>query len=182
MMVADKNMVHRASFGFAMVVCLDLARMCSATIVTMDRVRKAALAETPLGQPAVITVNMIVRLALASEARILADQTFRSRNEVDDIATAINLAFSATAEAAADSLDAETYMALTRLHGDVTRHLGDRGRQLPRVISYTMQAVLPSLRMAQRSYGDPKRHQELINENRVVHPAFMPRTGVMLAV
>jgi prophage DNA circulation protein len=45
-----------------------------------------------------------------------------------------------------------------------------------------MQAVLPSLRMAQRSYGDPKRHQELINENRVVHPAFMPRTGVMLAV
>ena len=41
---------------------------------------------------------------------------------------------------------------------------------------------MPSLRMAQRAYADPSRHEELIAENHVVHPAFMPREGIMLAV
>jgi prophage DNA circulation protein len=36
--------------------------------------------------------------------------------------------------------------------------------------------------MAQRAYADPTRHEELISENHVVHPAFMPREGIMLAV
>jgi len=95
---------------------------------------------------------------------------------------AMNAAFSQTTEIAADDLDAATYMALTRLHGDVTTHLAARGRELPRVIAYSMQAVMPSLRLAQRAYADPKRYQEMIAENRVVHPAFMPRNGKMLAV
>jgi prophage DNA circulation protein len=64
----------------------------------------------------------------------------------------------------------------------VVKHLVERGRQLPRVITYNYQQVMPSLRMAQRAYADPLRHVELINENHVVHPAFMPRDGKMLAV
>ena len=182
MLVADRDMTDPAMFAFAFNVCIDLARHCEATLVTMDRVRKAALAETPVGLPAVGTVMDIVRLTLAMEARIVAYMTFKSREEADAIAEQMTIAFTETAESAADDLDAGTYMAITRLHGDVIQHLADRGRQLPRVITYNHPAVMPSLRMAQRAYADPSRHTELINENHVVHPAFMPREGIMLAV
>ncbi|MGY3119125.1 prophage DNA circulation protein [Bradyrhizobium sp. S3.14.4] len=182
MMGADFNMINLPTFCIALGIALDLARHSYATLVTMDRVRKAALAETPKSLPAVLCVNAIVRLTLCCEARIIAFMTFRSREEVDRVSDAMNEAFSETSEAAADSLDAGTYMALIRLHGDVTAHLADRGRQLPRVIRYEFQQVMSSLRMAQRAYADPKRYKELINENHVVHPAFMPRVGKMLAV
>jgi prophage DNA circulation protein len=182
MMIADENMIDLPTFGTAFSICLDLARNCNATLVTMDRVRKAALAETPVSLPATQTVLAIVRLTLACEARIISSMTFASRDEVDAIATAMNDAFSQTSEIAADDLDSYTYMALIRLHGDVTRHLADRGRQLPRVIAYQYQMVMPAMRMAQRAYTDPSRYQELIAENGVVHPAFMPREGNMLSV
>ena len=182
MLVADYNMINMPSFAFAFGVCVDLARFSQATIVTMDRVRKAALAETPISLPAVQTVLAIVRITLAAEARIIAYAAYKSQDEVNAVATAINAAFSETSEVAADDLDSGTYMALIRLHGDVVKHLADRARRLPRVISYEYSMVMPALRMAQRAYGDPTRYQELINENSVVHPAFMPREGKMLAV
>jgi prophage DNA circulation protein len=182
LMGVDKNMTDLSIFCFAFNVAVDLARHCQATLATMDRIRKAALDEKPMSLPAVLTVLSIVRLTLAMEARIVAYMSFRSREEVDEIANQMNLAFSETSEIAADDLDAATYMALVRLHGDVTRHLADRGRMLPRVINYTYQMAMPSLRMAQRVYSDPRRHTELISENHVVHPAFMPVSGKMLAV
>jgi hypothetical protein len=182
MMVADKNMTDLAVFSFALTLCLDLARHSSATLTTMDRVRKAALAEQPMSLPAVQTVLTIVRLTLATESRIVAYMKFRSHEQVDEIATSINAAFSQTAEIAADDHNAATYMAITRLHGDVTRHLAERGRRLPRIIAYSYPVSIPALRMAQYVYADTSRYHELIEENHVVHPAFMPREGKMLAV
>lgn len=182
MMVADRNMVDLPTFGFAFNVCTDLARHCGATLTTMDRVRMAALKEAPLGLPAVLTVLSIVRLTLATEARIIAFMTFRSREEAGQIAGVMHAAFSQTIEVASDDLDAGSTMTLIRLHGDVTKHLADRGRQLPRVITYKYPAVMTALRMAQRAYTNPTRYQELIAENAVVHPLFMPRAGKMLAV
>jgi prophage DNA circulation protein len=182
MMVVDPNMLDLETFCYAFSVCVDLARNCKATLTTMDRVRKAALAERPVSLQAVQTVLAMVRLTLATEARIVAYMTFRSREEVDAIAGVMNAAFTQTIEVASDDLDAATYMAMINLHGSVTQHLAVRGRQLPRVINYSYQGVMPSLRMAQRAYADPMRHLELIAENSVVHPAFCPRQGKMLAV
>jgi len=182
MMKADINMMHLPTFVIAFGIALDLSRHSYATLVTMDRVRKAALEETPKSLPATQTVLAMVRLTLACEARIIAFMQFRSRDEVDSVASAMNDAFNQTSEIAADDLDAGTYMALIRLHGDVTTHLATRGRVLPRVINYQYQEVFPALRMAQREYADAKRYRELINENHVVHPAFMPIAGKMLAV
>jgi len=182
MIKADSNMIYLPTFIIAFGIALDLARHSLATLVTMDRVRKAALAEVPKSLPATQCVLAIVRLTLACEARIIAFMNFTSRDEVDAVATAVNAAFSQTSEIAADDLDAGTYMALIRLHGDVVSHLAMRGRVLPRVVRYQYPEVYPALRMAQRVYADPTRYTELINENHVVHPAFMPRTGKMLAV
>ena len=182
MMIADGNMVNLPTFTVAFIVCLELARMSAATIVTMDRVRKAALAEAPLRLPAVQTVLAIVRLTLACEARIITLMTFKSRDEVDIIATAINAAFAQASEVASDDLDAANYMALISLHADIIKHLADRGRELPRVINYNFPVVMPALRMAQLAYADPSRFLELVAENAVIHPGFMPMTGKMLAV
>jgi prophage DNA circulation protein len=182
MMIADYNMINMPTFAFAFGVCVDLARLSQATLVTMDRVRKAALAETPKSLPAIQTVLAIVRITLTMEARIIAYSTFRSRDEVEAVATAINDAFTQTEEIASDDLDSGTYMTLIALHGDVVKHLADTARKLPRVVGFNYSMVMPALRMAQRAYGDASRFQELINENGVVHPAFMPREGKMLAV
>jgi prophage DNA circulation protein len=180
MMMADYNMIHMATFATVFATILDMARQCGATLVTMDRVRKAALAETPHSLMATQTVLAIVRLTMACESRIVTAMTFTSSNQVDDISLALNEAFGQTSEAASDDLDAYTYMALITLWGDVTKHLADRGRQLPRIISYNYQMVMPSLRMAQLVYADPSRSTELRDENNVVHPAFMPLQGTML--
>lgn len=181
MMMIDLNMMNLPTFAYAMSVCLDLARLSNATLVTMDRVRKAALKEKPLTLPGVLTVDAIARLTLATEARIIGEMEFRSREQVEAIATAMNEAFNQTEEVAADNLDQGIYMALIELHGAVVSHLSDRGRQLPRVITYNYHMVMPALRMAQRAYAGPARYQELIAENNVVHPAFMPAEGQMLA-
>jgi prophage DNA circulation protein len=182
MMVVDKNMINAPSFALVFAMALDLARYCSATLVTMDRVRKVAMDEKPKSLPAVQTVLAIVRLTLATEARIIAYMNFASRNDVDAIATAVNAIFTQTEEVASDDLDAATYMALVSLHGDVTQHLAARARVLPRVVNYQYQIPLPALRMAQMVYTNPIRYTELVAENAVVHPAFMPLTGRMLAV
>src|SRR5882672_7620983 len=62
MMIADYNMIHLQTFCIAFRVCLDLARNSKATLVTMDRVRKSAVAETPKSLPATLTVDAMVRL------------------------------------------------------------------------------------------------------------------------
>jgi prophage DNA circulation protein len=181
-LMADRNTVNIQVFVYAFGICLDLARESNATLVTMDRIRKAALLENPISPEAVQTVLAMVRLTLAAEARILSLMTFRSREEAEAIATAFNAAFEQTITIAADDLDQGTYLALIHLHADVVQHLASVGRQLPRIIAYQFQAVLPALRLAQRAYNDATRYFELIDENRVVHPAFMPREGKMLAV
>jgi prophage DNA circulation protein len=182
MLVSDKNMINLTAFAIAFRTCLDLARQSKATLVTMDRVRKAGLTEKPVSFPAVQTVLAIIRLTLATEARIISFMPFRSRGEVEEIANAVNLAFNQTTEVAADDLDQGTYMALIQLHGTVIKHLADTGRQLPRVIAYKWPMVMPALRMSHRAYTTAARYQELVAENEVVHPAFMPMEGKMLAV
>jgi prophage DNA circulation protein len=181
MMAVDKNMVMLSLFSLVLQNCLGLARRCAATVVTMDRVRKAALAEQPVSLPAVQTVLIIVRLALATESYIISEMTFRSREEVDAIAAAMTAAFQQTQERAADDLDQGTYMELISLHGTLVKYLADRGRVLPRVIPYNYATILPALRMAHRAYSSAERYRELIDENNVVHPAFMPAEGKMLA-
>jgi len=182
LMMVDPNMAHPATFGYAMATALDLARHSGATLVTIDRVRKAAVEEKPKSLQAILVTLMIIRLTLATEARIIAFMQFRSREEVEEIAAAVGRVFSQAIEVAGDDKEVAPYMALIQLHGDVIKHLSDLGRVLPRVIDYKYAAVMPALRMAQQAYGDATRSDELIRENHVVHPAFMPREGKMLAL
>jgi len=154
MMIADYNMINMPTFAFRVFgVCVDLARNSQATLAMMDRVRKAALAETPVSLPAIATVCWrscgTHADAGSSHHRLYA---IKSRDEVDAVSTAINDAFSQTEEAASDDLDSGTYIALIRLHGDVVKHLSDRSQAGCRAWSRNNYSrVMPALRMAQRA-------------------------------
>ena len=181
LMLGDPNMAHIGTFAIAFRVCLDLARASGATLTSMDAVRVAATAEAPINLGAILTVNAIIRLTLAQDARIIAGLSFASRDDVDRIADAMNDAFDSAGETASDDHDAGTYLAILRLQADVTKHLADRGRVLPRVIDYSNPQTTTAITMAKRAYNDPSRSDEIRLENRIVHPAFVPLTGRMLA-
>ena len=52
---------------------------------------------------------------------------------------------------------------------------------LPRMVSYTVGAVMPALTLANRIYADAGRADELAAENKIIHPAFCPREGRALS-
>lgn len=182
MVEADQNMLHINTFAGAFGMCVDVARVAGATLTSMGRVRKAALAEAPVSPSEVLVVQTIVRLTLAQEARIIAAMSFKSRNEVDAISVEINAAFYEAEEAASDDLEAATYIEIVGLHASVTKHLADRGRILPRVVTASFASTMPALAIAQQLYGSGSRVQEIVAENDIVHPAFCPTSLKVLAV
>ncbi len=179
-LLASDNIEYQP-FVERMRISLDLARHAGATLYTMGRVRLAALEEVPESLSAVAVVQAVVRLCLAQEARLVSQIIFASRDDVDATFSYITNAFSDAAEAASDALDAATNIAIIRLQADVIKHLTDVGRQLPRVISYRLGFPLPALAFSQRFYQTGDRADEVIRETKVVHPAFMPLTGRILA-
>jgi prophage DNA circulation protein len=91
-------------------------------------------------------------------------------------------AFNEAAEVAADASQAGVYMATITLQARVIKHLSDQDRVLPRVVNYSFQQTMPAPTLSNRVYGTGERYLELAKENKVIHPAFMPLTGRMLAV
>ena len=52
---------------------------------------------------------------------------------------------------------------------------------LPRMVSYAVGAVMPALTPANCIYADAGRVDELVAENKIIHPAFCPREGRALS-
>ena len=57
----------------------------------------------------------------------------------------------------------------------------NRSLQLPSLVSYSFPRSLPSLVKAWRLYADSARADQLVAENKVIHPAFMPASGIALS-
>jgi prophage DNA circulation protein len=107
---------------------------------------------------------------------------FASRDDASAAQAVMMAAFEQAEDAIPDALDQACYIAMIGLHRSVARQFYETELLLPRVISYSYQVTWPALKMSQRVYGDATHSDELWQENRVVHPAFMPREGKMLAV
>ena len=164
----------------AMRPMLNQARLSGATMAQFKAVR-SAIAEIDLsGDASLLIAQRINLLCLSQEARIIAEMTFRSTSDAGAVAEAAHRDFDEAAEAASDGKDAAVYVAILSLHASVTKHLSDIGRKLPRIIPYKFPASMPSLTMSQRVYQNGERSDELIAENSVRHPLFMPASGRML--
>jgi len=161
--------------------CFDLARKSGATIDGIATTRIAVVAETPRTQGAMLIKNALIVFCLATNSRITVDMTFTSRDDVTRLKERISKAFFDMEEIAADTMDIASYRALVRLHAALSHYLIETARPLPRMLAFRFAAPLATLVAAHRLYDDAGRADELRDENKVVHPAFMRQEGRALS-
>lgn len=70
--------------------------------------------------------------------------------------------------------DDDMYSALQDVRVAMSNHLVSTAGGLPQLIPFTPLTTLPALLLAQRIYGDARRHDELISRNNIRHPGFVP--------
>ena len=158
-----------------------LARKTGLDVGVMTQVADAAAAQTPTTVGATIVANVLTELALATECEIIANMVFVSREDVTAIRDKLNVQFSAMEEIAADDMAQANYQALIALHAALSFHLTETARPLPRLLNYRFFAPLPSLVVAYKLYADAGRADELRDENKNIHPAFMQMFGRALS-
>jgi prophage DNA circulation protein len=165
----------------------NLTRLMGATFESMDAVRVSINDATNTGLQATAIQNAGIRYCLAQQGRILAGTTFVSREDVNTYMNEIIAAFADAVEVVADTGESATYMALIALRSAIIHDLTARGRLLPYVVNYTFARTFPTLTMANRLYPEAtmvdtggagetiaQRSDDLISENKIVHPLFMP--------
>lgn len=149
--------------------------------------RAAYAPATPVttGTPALIQSDTNARqiAALVRQAAILEHAAlvvaesetgdgFATREEAvavrDELADAIDI------EQEAPETDAATFAALGTARAAIVRHIPAAGLALPRVVTYTPRATLPSLVIAWALYADAERSIEIAARNRLRHPGFVP--------
>jgi prophage DNA circulation protein len=173
-LIADAEMlIEGAAIAAPLAELFDLARLAGATVNEFDLVRKHTVAVIPVYNATLSVQNSTIRFALVQCARILAVTTLKSRPEVDAYLDRMNAAFDQAETVAANSLDQASYRSIIALHAAVTYDLTTRARPLPQMVVYNFVRSKPALWIAQRLYSDAARCDELVDENRPVHPAFV---------
>jgi prophage DNA circulation protein len=167
--------------GPPLAACFDLARQAGATQPQLASVRNETLAEGPRSVGATMIRDSIVQMCLSAEGYVISNTAFVSREDVDALRDQMNTVFAGVEEAAADAMDQMTFRAVIELHAAIVYYLVQTARPLPRMLSFAFAQPLPTLVMAQRLYADGGRADELRDENKVVHPAFAPPTGMALS-
>lgn len=172
LVAAAEELIETAQVAAAIANVFDLARLAGASVIEMDTVRQHTEAIATSSFAARSVQNTCIRLTLVQSARILADTTLTSRQAVDAYIDRMNDAFDGAETIAGDAKDQASYRSLIALHAAVTFDLTTRERPLPGIVIYDFAVSRPVLWMAQRLYGDAERTEELIEENKPVHPAF----------
>ena len=164
-----------------MIECFDLTLTSGATFEAIEQVRKAITMEAPTTIGGTTMMGVCIGLCFSAQGTIISNMEFVSRQDVDRIKNVIQAPFQEAEEAAADSMDQSTYMALVQLHAAITNFLVETARPLPRMLNYRFADNYPSLVLAYKLYDDASRADELRAENKIVHPAFCPRLGLALS-
>lgn len=123
-------------------------------------------------------VALAKQAATVSTAAMLAKLTMPDSTTAFSVFSEVGYQLAALADA---SNDDATYAALHDLRGALSAHLVDQRDTLPRLETYTPPQSTPALVLAYNLLGDASRDFEIIERNRVKHPAFVPG-GVPLAV
>jgi hypothetical protein len=159
----------------------ELTRKNGASLPDFAFIRGVAVSQAPMTPGGSLMKNSLINFSLATEARIIADVEFKSRNAAMAMKDQMNDAFNAMEEIAADSMDTFTYRTLIALHAAVTEHLISSQYPLPVMLAFRFAAPGPTLIQAYRLYDDASRADELRENNGVIHPLFARREGVGLS-
>ena len=167
--------------GPPLVAIFELTRKNGATLAQLAGVRAAASSRSPATLGARLIKNSLIHLSLATEARVIADTVFKSRQAAEDMKDEMADAFDDMEEIAADDMDAGSYTALVDLDAAVADYLMTAQRPLPYMLNFQFAGPAPDLVFAHRLYHDAGRSDELREENGVIHPLFMPPFGRALS-
>ncbi|MCX5496430.1 hypothetical protein OSH11_17115 [Kaistia dalseonensis] len=173
--------IRRQTLGSDIVALFAAALSAGISAVVFRNLREVTMASTARGDLAIWTRTAFRRQALIAETRRWSTVVFSNRDAVEATRAALTVAFDGVIEDASETGEYQIMRDFVTLFTAIQRHLAATAIPLPRVISYATPASLPSLVIAHRLYGDASRRLELVRENRVIHPLFMPVSGRALA-
>lgn len=157
----------------------DLLSLPLAPLVVFRRLEQAVAFGVNLADPGLETnarksfkrnqdafVAMLSQSVVTARARVLASATFESSTEAgeyrDEIAAELDAAILAASDAFADAAAAD----LRALRTATIRDLDSRAARLPERVVWTVPALMSSVAIAQRLYGDVEREAEIVARNR----------------
>jgi prophage DNA circulation protein len=121
-------------------------------------------------------VDAFLRRGFVTEAArqlSLASRTPGSYASFEDAVAARDRVLTAIDELADGTTDDDMYAALQELRADVAVAVPSEASSLPRIVTYTSPATVPSLVLAHRLYGTVELEEDLVARNRVRHPGFV---------
>jgi prophage DNA circulation protein len=161
--------------------CFDLSFENGINLQQIESVRETAVAQAATTLGAIMVRDMMVQLSLAVIGQVIADMVFTSRTDVDLVKSRVNEVYEEMEETLASRMDSMTWRSVLKLQAAIIQHLTETARPLPKLLAYRFNLILPSLTLGQRLYADASRADELVGENKIVHPAFCPREGRALS-
>jgi prophage DNA circulation protein len=113
----------------------------------------------------------IARTAMVVQAaKLAAEADYDSFQDAVAVRDAVAEALDAEAEFADDA----TYAELQQLRADLIRAVPGEDSDLPRLVTYTPPATVPSLVLAHRLYGNVDREADICTRNSILRPGFIP--------
>lgn len=116
------------------------------------------------------TYYLTQRLAAIRAAEVAPDQTYDSFDNAIAARDRLTALLDEQAGVAAD----DAYPALMQLRADLVKAVPGADSDLPRLLTYTPGAVVPSLVLAHTLYGNLDLEADLVARNRVRNPLLVP--------
>lgn len=155
-----------------MYAVFNAAYVAGITVAGLEPVLAQLRVEAPTTNGSTWTTQAAIYLTLATESRVISDIDFASRDDIVPVQYQMKINFDQAKEWSADEEDNIVYAKLVDLAAKLTRYLAAEALPLPTIVYYDMRPQ-PALSMSYRVYADASRTEELMADNKVVHPAFM---------
>lgn len=169
------NRLAEGSFAEALAKCFTTIVEIGGELPRLVAVHEQLFLEEPVGDVAADIVQLAISYCLATEAQLILAIEFNSRDDVEVMLKQTRETFDFARELAADAEDSTYYRTLTALSGTVIKYLADTARPLARIVTFKLPGPMPALAVSERIYYEADRWEEIVNENKIVHPAFCPR-------
>lgn len=173
-----EDIIDDQMLGTKLQNCFALIRTAGGTIDTFDDARIAMLDEEPIYPLGLMIKSSSVVFSLVEQGNLIAVMTFASREAVQLMINRMVKVIDVIKLDIAELLNGIDYQNVIRLSAALMQHLSATERQLPRVVRFSFGTNFPALYLAHYIYHDASRSDELIAENRVIHPAFFMSQNV----
>lgn len=177
LLVADfARLITTGDLGPELTACFKEATNSGARHTQFLLLVESILSEQPQSYLGVVMAKACLLYSVSQLVVIVSKMEFKSRDDVEDLLGHLKTAFDNAKDFAADYMDNSGYLIIVQLAASISRHLAETARPLPRLVDYVLPRSLPALAVSQRIYADGSRSDELVDENKVVHPAFVRPT------